>query len=171
MEFLGPLPVSNGISYIALSGYHFIKCYEAVQLPDQTAEMTAAALLEHWIIRSGIPVSIHTDQGRKFESKLFQSLLQCLQIDKTRTTSFHPQSNAVIERMNRLLVNILAKTVDDFPSNWPQQLPYVMIAFRIQCMNRQVTHPSFLFLAKKLTSPLIFSTLRQNNPTRLTRTG
>ena len=38
--------------------------------------------------------------------------------------------------------------------------------FELQCMNRQITHPSFFFLAKILTSPLIFSTLRQNNPTR-----
>ena len=97
IDFLGPLSVSNRNSYIALFGDHFTKWYEAVPLPDQTAEMTATALLEQWIIRFGVPVSIHTDQGRNFESKLFQRLMQSLQIDKTRTTSFHPQSNAVIE--------------------------------------------------------------------------
>ena len=130
IDFLGPLRVSNGNSYIALFGDHFTKWYEAVPLPDQTAEMTATALLEHWISRFGVTVSIHTDQGRNFGSKLFQSLMQFLQIDKTRTTSFHPQSNAVIERMNRTLLNMLAKPVDDFQSNWTQQLPYVMMAFR-----------------------------------------
>ena len=104
IDFVGPLPISNGISYIALFGDHLTKWYEAVPLPDQTAEKTATALLEHWIIRFGVLVSIHTDQGRKFESELFQSLMNSLQIDKTRTTSFHPQSNAVIERMNRTLL-------------------------------------------------------------------
>ena len=117
IDFLGPLPVSNGNSYIALFGDHFTKLYEAVPLPDQTTERTATASLEHWISRFGVPVSMHTDQGRSFKSKLFQSLMQSLQIDKTRTTSFHPQSNAVIERMNRTLLNMLAKTVDDFQSN------------------------------------------------------
>ena len=34
IDFLGPLPVSNGNSYIALLGDHFTKCYEAVPLPD-----------------------------------------------------------------------------------------------------------------------------------------
>ena len=90
IDFLGPLPISNGKSYIALFGDHLTKCYEAIPLRDQTAEMTATALLEHWISRFGVPVSIHTDQGQNFESKLFQSLLHSLQIDKTRATSFHP---------------------------------------------------------------------------------
>ena len=63
IDFLGPLPVSNGNSYIALLGDDFTKWYDAVPLPDQTAEMTATALLEHWISRFGVPVSIRTDQG------------------------------------------------------------------------------------------------------------
>ena len=40
--------------------------------------------------------------------------------------------------------------------------------FELQCLMGQVAHPSFLFLTKNLTSALIFSTFRQNNPTKLT---
>ena len=61
-DFLGPPPVSNGNSYIALFGDHFTKWYEADPLPNQTAEMTATALLEHRIIRFGVPVGLHTDR-------------------------------------------------------------------------------------------------------------
>ena len=38
--------------------------------------------------------------------------------------------------------------------------------FELQCMNQEVTHGSFLFLARKSTSLLIFSTLLKDNPTR-----
>ena len=168
IDFLGPLPISNGNSYIALFVDHFTKWYEAVPLPDQRAETTATALLEHWISRFGVPVSIHTDQGRNFESKFFQSLMQSLQIDKTRTTSFHPQSNSAIERMNRTLLNMLAKSVDDFHSNWTQQLPYVMMAFRTSVHESTGYTPQFLVFGEEINLPLIFSTLRQNSPTRLT---
>ena len=154
IDFLVPLPVSNGNSSIALFGDHFTKWYEAVTLPDQTAEMTATALLEHWISRFGVPVSIHTDQGRNFESKLFQSLMQSLQIDKTRTTSFHPQSNAVIERMNRTLLNMLVKSVDDFLSNWTQQLPYVMMAFRTSVHESTGYTPQFLVFGEEIKLPI-----------------
>ena len=95
LDFLGPLPSSNGNQYILLIGDHFTKWYEAIPLPDQKASTTADALIEHWICRFGCPYNIHTDQGRNFESELFQQLMRKLEIEKTRTTSFHPQSNPV----------------------------------------------------------------------------
>ena len=114
--------------------------------------MTATALLEHWISRFSL--SIHTDQGRNFESKLFQCLMQSLQIVETRTTYFHPQSNAVIERLNRTLLNMLAKTVDDFQSNWTQQLPYVVMAFRTSVHESTGYTPQFLVFGKEIILPL-----------------
>ena len=113
LDFLGPLPTSNGCRYILLIGDHFTKWYEAIPLPDQTAATTSDALLERWICRFGCPYSIHTDRGTNFESRLFANLLKKLEIDKTRTTAFHPQSNSVIERMNRTLLNMLAKCIDE----------------------------------------------------------
>ena len=96
-------------------------------MPDQTAEMTATALIEHWISPFGVTVSIHTGQGRSFESKLFQSLMQSLQIKRELLPSTN--KNPVIERMNQTTLKILAKTVEDFQSNWTQQLQFVMMAF------------------------------------------
>ena len=67
IDFMGPLPQSNGNQHILLIGDHFTKWYEAIPLPDQTASTTANALLQHWICRFGCPYSIHSDQGRNFE--------------------------------------------------------------------------------------------------------
>ena len=55
--------------------------------------------------------------------------MQHLEMDKTRTTLFQPQSNAVIERMNKTLQFMLPKSVNEEQNNWSQQLPYVMIAY------------------------------------------
>ena len=126
---MGSLPLSNGSQHILLKSDHFLRWYEAIPLPDQTAPTTATALLENWICRFGCPHSIHSDQGRNFESKLFKALNQALQVDKTRTTAFRPQSNLVVERMNRTLQSMLAKCINDEQSNWSQQLPYVMMAY------------------------------------------
>ena len=108
IDFLGPLPPSAGNQYMLLIGDHFTKRHEAIALPDQSALTTAKALMDHWITRFGCPESLHSDQGRNFEAKLFTSLTKLLRLDKTRTTAFHPQSNAVIERTNRTLLNMLA---------------------------------------------------------------
>ena len=68
---MGKLSVSNGNKVILLIEDHFTKWYEAVPLPDQQATTMATALIEHWICRLGCLYSIHGDQRRNFESKLF----------------------------------------------------------------------------------------------------
>ena len=80
--------------------------------------------------------------------------MKFLQIDKTRTTPFHPQSIAVIERMNRILLNMLAKTVDEFLSNWTQQLPYVMMAFRTSVHESTGYTAQFLVFGEEINLPI-----------------
>ena len=55
--------------------------------------------------------------------------MQLLEMNKTRATPFHPQSNAVFERMNKMLPNLLAICINEEQSNWSQQLPYIMMAY------------------------------------------
>ena len=154
IDFMGPLPMSNGNKHILVIGDHFTKWYKAIPLPDQTAVTTANALVDHWISRFGCPHSLHSDQGRNFESKLFEQLMQLLEMDKTRTTPFHPQSNAVIERMNKTLRNMLAKCVNEEQSNWSQQLPYVMMAYRSSVHESTGYTPQFLVFGQELSLPL-----------------
>ena len=154
LDFLGPLPTSNGCRYILLIGDHFTKWYEAIPLPDQTAATTSDALLERWICRFGCPYSIHTDRGTNFESQLFANLLKKLEIDKTRTTAFHPQSNSVIERMNRTLLNMLAKCIDEDQTNWSVKLPYVLLAYRSSVHESTGFTPQYLVFGHEISLPL-----------------
>ena len=75
-------------------------------------------------------------------------------MDKTRTTPFHPQSNAVIERMEKTLQNMLAKCVNEEQSNWSKQLPYVLIACRFSVHESRGYTPQFLVFGQELTSHL-----------------
>ena len=135
-------------------GDHFTKWYEAIPLPDQQASTTANALLEHWICRFGCPNSIHTDQGRNFESALFQRLSTLLEINKTRNTSFHPQSNSVIELMNRTLLNMLTKSIDKQQANWSYFLPFVLTAYRSSVHESTGFTPNRLVLEHEVLLPL-----------------
>ena len=154
LDFLGPHPLSNGNRFILVIGDHFTKWYEAIPLPDQQASTTADALLEHWICRFGWPNSIHTDQGRNFESALFQRLMTLLEINKTRTTSFHPQSNSVIERMNRTLLIMLTKSIDKQQANWSYSHPFVLMAYWSSVHESTGFTPNRLVLGHEVLLPL-----------------
>ena len=146
IDFMGPLPVSNGNRHILVIGDHFTKWYEAIPFSEQTAVTTANALVDHLIIRFGCPHSLDSDQGRNFKSNLLEQLMQPLEMDKTRSTSFHLESNVVIEKVNKRLHKTLAKSVKEEQSNWSQQLPCNMMAYRSsgERINRiYISVPSF----------------------------
>ncbi|KAM9316899.1 solute carrier family 22 member 7 [Gastrophryne carolinensis] len=64
-------------------------------------------LWEKYFIHYGLPHRLHSDQGRDFESKLIKELLQLLNIWKSRTTPYHPEGDALPERFNQTLLDML----------------------------------------------------------------
>jgi len=106
LDVLGPLPDSDrGNKYILIIGDYFSKWTEAYAIPNQEATLTTVArmLVEEFVARFGMPMQIHSDQGRNFESKVFQEMCKSLGMDKTRTTPLHPQSDGMVERFNRTI--------------------------------------------------------------------
>ena len=74
LDIMGPLHESKGNKNILINGDQFGKWYEAIALPNQEAKTESRAFVEHWIVRFGFPVNLHSDQGSNFMSKFFRSL-------------------------------------------------------------------------------------------------
>ena len=131
IDILGPLPVSDsGNKYLLVIGDYFTKWTEAIPIPNQEAKTVADALVTQVITRFGVPESIHSDQGRNFESKLFAEVCRLLGIKKTRTTPYRPQSDGMVERFNRTIEDQLAKYVEEHQKDWDRHVPYLMMAYR-----------------------------------------
>lgn len=64
--------------------------------------------MHEFICRLGVPIQVHSDEGRNFESALFSEMTKLSGIQKTRTTALHPQSDGMIERFNKTVGNMLA---------------------------------------------------------------
>ena len=119
IDVLGPLPTTEaGNKYILVIADYFTKWVEAFPLPNQEAKTVADKLVNEVVCRFGIPLIIHTDQGRNFKSALFTEMCQLLDIQKTRTTPYHPQSDGMVERFNGTLEMQLSKFVDYNQKVW-----------------------------------------------------
>ena len=60
-----------------------------------------------FLVKFGAPHMIHTDQGRNFESDLFAEMCKLLNIKKTRTPVYHPQSDGMVEWFNQTLISAI----------------------------------------------------------------
>ena len=93
-DILGPLPTSdNGMKYVLLVQDQFTKWIECYAIPDQTAETVAHKIVFEFISRFGAPLSIHSDQGKNYESHLFQQVCDLLEIRKVHSSLRHPHSS------------------------------------------------------------------------------
>ena len=69
IDVAGPFPTTDGGNkYILVAMDYFSKWAEAYALPNQEAATVAEVLTKEMFSRFGIPLELHCDQGRNFES-------------------------------------------------------------------------------------------------------
>ena len=99
-------------------------------MANQEACTVAEILVREVVCCFGVPLLIHSDQGRNFESVLFAEMCRLLGIKRTRTTAYHPQSDGMVERFNRTLEAQLSKFADHNQKDWDLHIPFLLMTYR-----------------------------------------
>ena len=154
LDLVGPLPESQGNTYLLTIIDRYSRWLEAVPLADISARSCARALLHHWVARFGVPDSIVTDQGRQFTSELWADLSAALGVTRARTTSYHPQANGMIERQHRTLKDrLIARACASGSSDWMEHLPFVLLGLRSSVRQDSACSPADLLYGSPLRLP------------------
>ena len=155
IDILGPLPETpRKNKFILVVSDYFTKWTESYPLPNQEATTVAEKLVNEFICRFGVPRELHSDQGRNFESKVFAEICKLLDIEKTRTTPLHPQSDGQVERFNRTLIEMLRGKIKEDQKDWDLQLPACMMAYRSAVHESTGVSPNLLMLGREVEVPL-----------------
>ena len=123
-------------------------------MPNMEAQTVARIIVNEVICRFGVPRVIHSDQGRQYESQLMSEVCKLLQIQKTRTTPYHPQSDGMVERFNKTLATMLSAYVSENHRDWDEIIPYVLMAYRATEHESTGYSPNMLMLGRETGTPL-----------------
>lgn len=154
VDVMGPFPRTDRDNrYVLAAMDYFTKWPEEYAIPDQEAETVVDALVEGMFSRFGAAETIHSDQGRNFESRVFVIMCERLGMHKTWTTALHPQSDGLVERFNRTLAQQLAILTVEHQHDWDTHLPLVLMAYRSAVQDSTSCTPALLMLERELRTP------------------
>ena len=97
---------------------------------------------------------IHSDQGREFEGWVFQKLAELMGANKTRTAPYRPQSDGLVERFNRTLLNMFSVFILDKPGDWDDHLLYELSAYRSSVHDSTNCTPNSLVYSRETNLPI-----------------
>ena len=146
VDLFGPLKTSTaGNKYIMVMTDAFTKYAEVASLTDKSALSVARAFLERWICRFSSPCMMVTDQGKEFCNKVLNHVCRLWDIDKHRTSPFHPQSNSSAESYNRSLIRYMRAVIaDNLTLDWEELLPMMSLAYNCHVHRSTGETPFFL---------------------------
>ena len=155
VDIVGPLPrTKNDNLYIVVIVDYFTKWAEAFPIPDKQTYTVAEVVVTEVVSRLGTPLRLHSDQGGEFESRLFSAVCELLGVGKTRTAPYRPQSDGLVERLNRTIKQMLRSMVGEHRDDWDDHLPYVMMAYRATRQDSTGCSPNLMMLGREARLPV-----------------
>ena len=148
MDFLLLEMSACGYEHILVITDHFTRYAQAIPSRNKSAKTTDKILLNNFICHYGSPSSLHSDQGRNFESEVIKELCSIANIDKWRATPYHPMGNGMPERFNQTLLNMLGTLEDNQKSDWKTYVPSLLHAYNSKCHESTGYLPHFLMFGR-----------------------
>ena len=117
-----------------------------IPVRNEKAQTTADALLKLFLTY-GIPNKIHSDNGKAFCNKVVEKLLESLDIEHTKTVAYNSRSNAICERQNSVILNMLGCLSTSQKHKWWNYCNIISYAYNTtQCITGY--SPYYLFFGR-----------------------
>ncbi|CAB1110683.1 unnamed protein product [Ectocarpus sp. CCAP 1310/34] len=130
-DFLGPLPqTKKGRQYVFLVVDLFSRYAEAYALTaaETTAQGCSAILVQQYIPRWGCLHTFLSDRGAELTAPMSREIYRMQGTVKMFTSSYHPQTNGMVERLNHTLCQMLSHLIADDQKNWDEYLSTAIAA-------------------------------------------
>ncbi|UYV79991.1 hypothetical protein LAZ67_18001340 [Cordylochernes scorpioides] len=155
IDFVGPLPSTRRRrKWIIVLTDYYTKYAETKAVSEATVKEVSTFLIEHIILRHGAPRFFISDRGSQFTSNLMKEVMKMCKVKHCFTTSYHPQTNGLTERLNRTSINMISMYVNTDQKNWDEILPFITHAYNTTIQETTGYSPIFLLFGRETMSLL-----------------
>ncbi|UYV78277.1 hypothetical protein LAZ67_16000751, partial [Cordylochernes scorpioides] len=155
IDFVGPLPsTKRRRKWIIVLTDYYTRYAETKAVSEATVKEVSTFLIEQFFLRHGAPRFLISDRGSQFTSNLMKEVMKMCKVKHCFTTSYHPQTNGLTERLNRTLINMISMYVNTDQKNWDEILPFVTHAYNTTIQETTGYSPFFLLFGREPMSLL-----------------
>ena len=112
----------------------------------------------------GFPRIIQTDNATTFASEFTKTVAEKLDIQLRFITAYHPQANGKVERMVRVVKNVLNKILDGEWREWESKVPFIQTYINARISESTEESAFALFFARR---PFQWNTSGEDSPAKV----
>lgn len=155
VDCVGPLPKSrSGNKYLVVFSDYLTRWPEVYCTPSIEAPVIAKLLVDEIIPRHGAPECLLSDLGSNFTSALVSEVCRLGNIGRLRTSSYHPQTDGLVEKLNGTLIQMLSMYTNAKQTTWDEFVPAVLFAYRVSRQESVGYSPFHLLYGRHARLPL-----------------
>lgn len=130
IDFTDMLTPVGGKRYLLVMVDAYTRWPEAYPCKKEDSASVIKALINHYIPTHGFPRKIRSDNGSHFNNTHLAKVEQMLGLCHKFGSVYHPQSQGLVERMNRTLKEKISKIMCSTKLNWVDALPLALLSVR-----------------------------------------
>ena len=156
-----PLKEDPVICNVLVLPDHFSKYVVAYVVKNQTARTATETLRNGYFRLFDAPAYLVSDQGKAFTGHVITHLCKLYGVQKLRTSPYHAQTNAQVERMNQTIIHMISKLEEDRKAFWSEHLPELLLAYNATHSAVTGYSPYYLLFTRRPRIPVdyLFPTL------------
>lgn len=154
VDCLGPLPESTrGNRYVVVFCDALTRWCEAFPVPSIDAPTIARLLVDEILCRHSAPRTLLSDRGSNFLSTLIKEVCQLMNTKKINTSSYHPATDGMVERMNNTIAESISMFVSSNQKDWDFFIPSILFAYRVSPCVSTGDSPFYLLYGREPRLP------------------
>nr|GEV92572.1 reverse transcriptase domain-containing protein [Tanacetum cinerariifolium] len=149
------IPISTGkVKFLIVTMDYFMKWIEAKSVAIITGSQVNKFMWDNIVCRFGLPGEIVSDNDKQFSDNPFKDWCDKLNIKQRFASVKHPQSNGLVERVNRSLGEGIKARLGEGNKNWAEELPHVLWAHRTMIKSSHGNTPFSLTYGTEAVIPV-----------------